>query len=51
MTNEEIFEMFEELIEELNNSVSELDSEADIVVIQEAIDLIEAVAWKYEGDE
>ncbi|WP_340299285.1 hypothetical protein [Staphylococcus coagulans] len=51
MTNQEVFEVFEEVIYELAHMTQEIDNKADRFVIIKAINLIDSVAWKYEEDE
>ncbi|UXU66011.1 hypothetical protein MUA52_05095 [Staphylococcus agnetis] len=51
MKNQEIFEALEEVMYELTHAVRVIDDEEDKSVIDSAINLIESVAFKYEGDE
>ncbi|MBV5191143.1 hypothetical protein [Staphylococcus chromogenes] len=51
MTNEELFEMFQEVIRELEHSIRGIDDKADRYIINKAVELIDSVAWKYEEDE
>lgn len=51
MTNEELFEVFQEAMRELEHSIRQIDNEADRYIINKAIELIDSVAWKYEEDE
>lgn len=49
MTNQEIYELLEEITEELKRATLHLEDE-DVFEIDSAIDSIESVACKYEGD-
>lgn len=51
MTNEELFEVFQEAMRELEHSIRQINNEADRYIINKAIELIDSVAWKYEEDE
>ncbi|EGQ3794375.1 hypothetical protein HDO37_000700 [Staphylococcus pseudintermedius] len=51
MTNEELFDVFQEAMRELEHSIRQINSEADRYIINKAIELIDSVAWKYEEDE
>lgn len=51
MTNEELFDVFQEAMRELEHSIRQIDNEADRYIINKAIELIDSVAWKYEEDE
>ncbi len=51
MTKYEILDLFEMIMHELVRVNKELENEADKFVINNAIKLIDSVAWKYEGDE
>ncbi|MDT0679656.1 hypothetical protein [Staphylococcus chromogenes] len=50
MTNEELCELFEDVIHQLKRATLHLDDE-DVFEIDSAIDSIESVACKYEEDE
>ncbi|MCH8655659.1 hypothetical protein ACUXKH_000082 [Staphylococcus epidermidis] len=51
MTNQELFETFEEVIDELKRTVPGLENKADKLVINEVIKLIDSVAWQYEEEQ
>lgn len=51
MTNEELFDVFEEVMYELIHTIRAIDNETDKAAINKAIDLIESVAFNYEEDE
>ncbi|POY96713.1 hypothetical protein [Staphylococcus pseudintermedius] len=43
MTNEELFEVFQEAMRELEHSIRQIDNEADRYIINKAIELIDSV--------
>lgn len=51
MTDQEIFEELEGVIDELTHINVEVENKMDRLVLNKAKELIDSVAWKYEEDE
>lgn len=51
VTDQEIFEELEGVIDELTHINVEVENKMDRLVLNKAKELIDSVAWKYEEDE